>query len=106
MQRLIIAREMAHHPRLIVASYLTSGLDVQSAIVARQALLQARNEGAGVLLISEDLDELFSLSDRLVVLYEGGIVGEFKPAETDVYTVGHLMTGHTATRITVMGSKG
>ena len=101
LQRLIIAREMAHHPKLIVASYLTSGLDVQSAIVARQALLQARNEGAGVLLISEDLEELFSLSDRLVVLYGGRIVGEFKPAETDVYTVGHLMTGHQ-----VMGSKG
>ena len=93
LQRLIIAREMAHHPRLIVASYLTSGLDVQSAIVARQALLQARDEGAGVLMISEDLEELFSLSDRLVVLYEGSIVGEFRPAETDIYSVGHLMTG-------------
>lgn len=111
LQRLIIARELAQQPRLIVASYLTSGLDVQSAVVARQALLQARSEGAGVLLISEDLDELFSLSDRLVVLYEGGIVGEFKPAETDIYTVGHLMTGHTMTPNTaasspVMGSKG
>jgi simple sugar transport system ATP-binding protein len=93
LQRLIIAREMAHRPKLIIASYLTSGLDVQSASVARQALLQARIEGAGVLLISEDLEELFSLSDRLVVLYSGKIVGEFKPAETDVYTVGHLMTG-------------
>jgi simple sugar transport system ATP-binding protein len=106
LQRLIIAREMAYHPRLIVASYLTSGLDVQSAIVARQALLQARNEGAGVLLISEDLDELFSLSDRLVVLYEGRIVGEFTPSEIDVYTVGHLMTGHSVTQHQVMGSKG
>lgn len=111
LQRLIIARELAQQPRLIVASYLTSGLDVQSAVVARQALLQARNEGAGVLLISEDLDELFSLSDRLVVLYEGGTVGEFKPGETDIYTVGHLMTGHTMTpnaaaQPPVMGSKG
>lgn len=96
LQRLIIAREMNHHPKLIIASYLTSGLDVQSAMVARQALLQARNEGAGVLLISEDLEELFSLSDRLVVLYGGRIVGAFKPAETDVYTVGHLMTGSKA----------
>ncbi len=84
---------MAHDPKLIIASYLTSGLDVQSAIVARQALLQAKNEGAGVLLISEDLEELFSLSDRLVVLFGGAIVGMFKPAETDNFTVGHLMTG-------------
>lgn len=92
LQRLIIAREMAHDPKLILASYLTSGLDVQSATIARQALLNARNDGAGVLLISEDLEELFTLSDRLIVLFEGKIVGEFKPAETDTYTVGHLMT--------------
>jgi simple sugar transport system ATP-binding protein len=96
LQRLIIAREMAHHPLLIIASYLTSGLDVQSAVVARQALQQARNDGAGVLLISEDLDELFSLSDRLIVLFGGKVVGEFLPAETDFYTVGHLMTGSKA----------
>mgnify|MGYP001308227823 FL=1 len=104
LQRLIIAREMAYSPKLIIASYLTSGLDVQSAIVAREALLQARNEAAGVLLISEDLDELFSLSDRLVVLYEGKIVGEFKPSETDVYTVGRLMTGHAVARHEGLGA--
>lgn len=103
LQRLIIAREMSYHPKLIIASYLTSGLDVQSAIVARQALLQARNEGAGVLLISEDLEELFSLSDRLVVLYGGQIVGTFRPAETDSYTVGHLMTGHQVLGQQMMG---
>jgi simple sugar transport system ATP-binding protein len=87
---------MAHQPKLIIASYLTSGLDVQSAVVARQALLQARNDGAGVLLISEDLEELFSLSDRLIVLYAGKVAGRFKPTETDFYTVGHLMTGSKA----------
>ncbi len=94
LQRMIIVREMTHAPRLIIASYLTRGLDVQSAIAARQALVQAGESGAGVLLISEDLDELFSLSSRLIVLYGGRIVGEFKPEETDVYEVGHLMTGH------------
>lgn len=96
LQRFTIARELAHKPQLIVASYLTSGLDVQSAVVARQALLQSRNEGAGVLLISEDLDELFALSDRLIVLYSGQVVGQFLPSETDFYTVGHLMTGSKA----------
>ncbi len=93
LQRLIVAREMVHGPKLIIASYPTSGLDVQSATIVRQALMQARNAEAGVLLISEDLEELFSLSDRLIVLYGGAIVGEFKPTETDPYTVGHLMTG-------------
>lgn len=93
LQKLIVAREMAEKPRLIIASYLTRGLDVQSALVARRELMHARNEGAGVLLISEDLEELFELSDRLIVLFEGQIVGEFKPAEIDTYQIGHLMTG-------------
>ena len=83
LQRLIIAREMMKEPKLIIASYLTRGLDVQSTLVARQELMNARNAGTGVLLISEDLEELFSLSDRLIVLFEGKIVGEFLPAETD-----------------------
>jgi simple sugar transport system ATP-binding protein len=93
LQRLIIAREMMKDSRLIVASYLTRGLDVQSTLVARQELMRSRNEGAGVLLISEDLEELFSLSDRLIVLNGGRIVGEFKPSETDFYQIGYLMTG-------------
>jgi ABC-type uncharacterized transport system ATPase subunit len=92
-QRMVIIREMTHAPRLIIASYLTRGLDVQSAIAARRALVQARGGGAGVLLVSEDLEELFTLSNRLVVLCGGTIVGEFKPEETDIYEVGHLMTG-------------
>ncbi len=91
---MVILREMTHAPRLIIASYLTRGLDVQSTIAARQALVQARENSAGIMLISEDLDELFTLSDRLIVLYNGKIVGEFKPEETDAYEIGHLMTGH------------
>jgi ABC-type uncharacterized transport system ATPase subunit len=93
LQRMVIIRELGLEPHLIVASYVTRGLDVQSTLAARQALLDARQAGAGVLLISEDLEELFTLSDRLIVLYEGRIVGAFKPEETDYYQVGYLMTG-------------
>jgi simple sugar transport system ATP-binding protein len=93
LQRMVVAREMIDNPRLIIASYLTRGLDVQSALAAHQALIQARDNGAGVLLISEDLDELFTLSDWLIVLYAGKIVGRFRPENTDVYEIGHLMTG-------------
>jgi simple sugar transport system ATP-binding protein len=100
LQRMVILREMTHDPRLIIASYLTRGLDVQSALAARQALIQARASGAGVLLVSEDLDELFTLSDRLLVMYGGRIVGEFKPSETDIYVVGHLMTGSKVEHVT------
>ena len=93
LQRMVIVREMTQEPRLIIASYLTRGLDVQSTIAARQALVRARDNGAGILLISEDLEELFTLSDRLIVLFGGSIVGSFAPEDTNVHEVGHLMTG-------------
>jgi simple sugar transport system ATP-binding protein len=92
LQRMILAREFARQPRVLVAFYPTRGLDVMSAAAARSLLRAARDAGAGVLLISEDLDELFSLSDRLIVLTRGRIVGTFRPDETTVYDVGLLMT--------------
>lgn len=100
LQRMTITRELADNPKLIVASYLTRGLDVQSALSARQALLDARQAGAGVLFISEDLEELFSLSDRLIVMFGGRIVGAFRPEETNIFAVGHLMTGSKVTNDT------
>ncbi len=96
LQRVVLAREMARHPRVIVAFYPTRGLDVPSATAARELLVAARDAGAGVLLISEDLGELFMLSDRLVVLYRGRIVGAFRPQHTSVNEVGRLMTGSAA----------
>jgi simple sugar transport system ATP-binding protein len=93
LQRVVIARELLHDPDLIIASYLTRGLDVQSAQAARDALLEARDRGAGVLLISEDLEELFEYSDRLAVMYAGQVVGQFPTADTDIYEIGRLMTG-------------
>jgi len=93
VQRVTLAQETAHDPRLIVAFYPTRGLDVRSAAAAREILVSFRNSGSGVLLISEDLDELFSLSDRLVVLFQGRIAGVFSPEETSVSEVGYLMTG-------------
>ncbi len=93
LQKMVIVREMTHDPNLLIALYITRGLDVQSTIAVHKALIQARENRAGVLLISEDLDELFTLSDRLIVLFKGQIVGSFKPAETTMYKIGHLMTG-------------
>lgn len=99
LQRSVVMRELAHQPALIIASYITSGLDVQSAIAAREALLRACRDGAGVLLFSEDLEELFSLCDRLIVLHGGQIKGEFKPCETSFQEVGYLMTGTEAEHV-------
>lgn len=93
VQRMVVARELARNPRLIIALYPTRGLDVPSATATRRLLMATRDAGAGVLLISEDLEELFSLSDRLIVLYGGRIVGQFKPQEISTTEVGQLMTG-------------
>ena len=93
MQRVILARELWREPRLVVAFYPTRGLDVRSAVAARERLVAARDAGTGILLISEDLDELFSLSDRLVVLYRGRNAGGGVPGELTVEAVGHMMTG-------------
>ncbi|MBM4340002.1 MAG: ABC transporter ATP-binding protein [Deltaproteobacteria bacterium] len=93
IQRMILAREMAHHPKLIIAFYPTRGLDVQSANSARKVLTSSRDQGAGILLISEDLGELFSLSDRLVVMFQGRIVGTSTPQQVSINEVGYLMTG-------------
>lgn len=93
LQRLVLARELHRPYRLVVALYPTRGLDVRSANAVRQALLLARDEGRGVLLISEDLSELFALCDRIVVMLRGRIVGEFRPEETTPAEVGRVMTG-------------
>ena len=92
LQRVVLARELGREPRLLVASYPTRGLDVRSALAARRVIAELRARRGGVLLISGDLDELCSLSDRLVVLHEGKIVGEFLPHEIDRHKIGHLMT--------------
>jgi general nucleoside transport system ATP-binding protein len=96
LQRAILARELAHKPKLILAFYPTRGLDVPSANAVRRELLEVRNSGGGILLISEDLGELFAYSDRLLILYQGRIVGQFKPQDISMTEVGHLMTGSKA----------
>jgi simple sugar transport system ATP-binding protein len=95
IQRVVFARELGQQPRLLIAYYPTRGLDIANAEAARRLLLRYREAGTGILLISEDLDELFALSDQLMVMYRGQIVGSFKPQETTAYAVGHLMTGTT-----------
>jgi simple sugar transport system ATP-binding protein len=93
VQRMVFAREMARNPRLIVALYPTRGLDVRSAAAARELLVAGRSSGCGVLLISDDLAELFALSDRLAVLFRSRIVAVGDPQEMTFKQVGYLMTG-------------
>jgi simple sugar transport system ATP-binding protein len=93
LQRVVIARELSRNPKVLLAYYPARGLDVSNAEAMRKLLLSYRSQGMAILLISEDMDELFALSDRLVVMYHGRIVGAFRPQETNADVVGHLMTG-------------
>jgi simple sugar transport system ATP-binding protein len=97
VQRVVFARELARDPKLLVSYYPTRGMDVPSAEASRAVLRARRAAGAAILLISEDLDELFEMSDRLIVMHRGHIVGMFNPRETDPHTVGLLMTGAQTT---------
>jgi len=91
LQRVILARELSAKPKLLIAMQPTRGLDVGAIEGVQNLLLSQREAGAAILLSSEELEEIFALSDRVVVMYEGEIVGEVK--EHDLETVGLMMTG-------------
>ena len=93
LQRLVLAREMALNPRAIVAVHPTRGLDVAATQQVQDWLVAARDNGAGVLLISEDLDEVMQLSDHIAVIYEGQIVGSMPAHRADRETIGLMMAG-------------
>ena len=93
VQRVLLAGELGQGASVYLAYYPTRGLDVVSAEATRRLLLRQRDEGAATLLVSEDLDELVSLSDRLIVMFRGRIVGESTPAEASFQEIGLLMTG-------------
>jgi simple sugar transport system ATP-binding protein len=91
LQRVILARELSEEPTLLIAMQPTRGLDVGAIEGVQRLLLDQREAGAAILLVSEELEEVFTLSDRIVVIYEGEIVGD--DVEADAQKVGMLMTG-------------
>ena len=94
LQRLILAREIDSAPRLLVAVQPTRGLDVGAIESIHQLLLDLRAGGAGLLVISEELDELLALADRILVMYEGQVIASFEaPSAKDVDAIGLHMTG-------------
>ncbi len=92
-QRVIVAREFSRNPKLIIAAQPTRGLDVAGTEYVHLKLVEMRNQGAAIFLISADLDEIWTLSDRIAVLYEGKIVTIKRPKETNEQELGLLMTG-------------
>jgi simple sugar transport system ATP-binding protein len=93
LQRFLLAREMALDPRLILAVHPTRGLDVAATQQVQQWLVSARDQGASVLLISEDLDEVMQLSDRIAVMYEGRILETLIASGADRESIGLMMAG-------------
>lgn len=92
-QKIIIAREFSRHPKFIIAVQPTRGLDIGAAQFVHQKLLEGRAKGAAVCLISADLDEILAVSDRVLVMNGGEIMGEFVPGQADFAEIGLLMGG-------------
>jgi len=93
LQKLILAREMYRDPDVLVANQPTRGVDVGAIEFIRERLLEQRTSGTGIVLLSEDLDEITDLSDRILVIYEGEFVYETTPEEADRERLGLEMTG-------------
>jgi len=93
LQKLILAREMLREPDLLVANQPTRGVDVGAIEFIRERLLEQRKAGTGILLLSEDLDEIFDLSDRILVIYDGEIVHETTPEAATRRRIGLEMNG-------------
>ena len=96
-QKLIIGREFGIGPRLLLVSQPTRGVDIGAIEFIHRQLVELRDRGAAILLVSAELDEVLSLSDRILVMYQGRIVGEVDPQATDrtdlISRIGQMMTG-------------
>ncbi len=89
----MLARELARDPGVLIAAQPTRGVDIGATEYIHKQLLEERDKGTAILLISEDLDEIRALSDRIAVMYEGRIVGEVENVDVDIEQLGLLMTG-------------
>ena len=92
-QKLLVAREIGGDPVLLIAVYPSRGLDIGAAEAIHEILLEQCRKGVAVLLISEELDELFQMSDRIGVLCSGEMLAVIDRKEADYDTIGRLMSG-------------
>ena len=95
MQKVLLSREFSTNPLVLVAASPTRGLDVGAIETVRNRLVEAADAGVGILLISEDLEEIMSLADRITVMYEGRIVADIPAANASREQIGMLMGGAT-----------
>ena len=93
IQKVIIARELSERPQVLVALYPTRGLDIGSAEYVHKVIAEGAGDGMGTILISEDLDELYKISDRIAVIFRGQLVGYVDPATASREQIGLMMSG-------------
>jgi simple sugar transport system ATP-binding protein len=93
LQKLVLGREFSDEPLVLVVAQPTRGLDVGAIETVHAYLRDAAAKGVGILLMSEDLDELRALSDRILVVYEGAVVGELAAGQASIEEIGYLMAG-------------
>jgi simple sugar transport system ATP-binding protein len=93
-QKLIVARELESSPKLLIAAQPTRGLDVGATEFIHKTLISMRDQGVAILLVSAELDEIRSVADRILIMFDGRVVGEKMPDETDAQELGLLMAGH------------
>jgi len=95
LQKVILARELSSKPKFLLAAHPTRGLDIGASEYVRKKLEEMKEEGVAILLISEDLEELITLSDRVAIIYEGQITGTLPARDATIEKLGFLMTGQT-----------
>jgi ABC-type uncharacterized transport system ATPase subunit len=93
LQKVVVARELSFDSTVLIVVQPTRGIDIASSRYIRDVLVEMRNNGRAILLVSTDLDEVFSISDRILVMYQGDIAGEFKPDEVTREELGLYMIG-------------
>lgn len=101
LQRLLLAREISENPRLMVAVYPVRGLDIAATEAVHNLLLEQRAKGCAILLISDDLEEIFKLSDRVAVLYRGEVKAVLETRDADMETIGLFMVGADKSEVMV-----
>ena len=104
-QKLIIGREVDRDPELLIAALPTRGLDVGAIEFIHKKLIEQRDRGKAVLLISFELDEIMNVSDQIAVIYDGQIIDVVNPTETTEQELGLLMAGHSKSEMTIVGDE-
>jgi len=104
-QKFVVARELAREPDFLLINQLTRGIDIGATELVMQAVLEQRARKKAILLISTELEELFALADRILVMYEGRIVGELPPDRGRLEELGLMMAGNDAEARVVRGGR-